>query len=242
VIAFLCAAIVVHMAALASTPDMPPASAATAAPSMHMEIGAGAMSQAMMMGHMRMSPSRPATAADRARAASIITALRAAIAPYTDYRVAEAAGYKPFHPEWPLRMYHFTNAHNALANEFSFDPTRPTSLMYKPVPGGYELVGAMYTAPRSATFDQLDARVPLSLATWHEHTNLCMPPPGMGARAFGPGATFGLAGSITTADACAQAGGTFVPVIYNWMVHVWPFETDPSKMWATADDPGTDGH
>jgi hypothetical protein len=208
--------------------------------------GAAAMGSmtdmAMHGGHMTMTSARPQNAADRARAGQIVQALRVAIEPYKDYRVAEAAGYKPFHPEWPLPMYHFTNVQNALANEFSFDAARPTSLMYKRVTGGYELVGAMYTAPRSSTLDQLDARVPLSVATWHEHVNLCIPPLGLGAQAFGPDARFGLAGSITTPEACAQAGGTFKPIIYNWMVHVWPFETDPTKVWATQDNPGTMDH
>ena len=200
------------------------------------------MTQAMVHGHMQMTPARTPNAQDRARAAQILTSLRSALEPYRDYRVAEAAGFVPFHPEWPLPMYHFTSRKNALANEFSFDAGRPTSLMYKRVPGGYELEGAMYTAPRRSTYDELDARVPLSIATWHEHTNLCVPPVGEGAQAFGAGARFGLSGSITTADACAQAGGTFIPVIYNWMVHVWPFETDPHKVWATADEPGSLGH
>jgi hypothetical protein len=26
------------------------------------------------------------------------------------------------------------------------------------------------------------------------------------------------------------------------MVHVWPYETNASKVWATADDPGAAGH
>ena len=58
----------------------------------------------------------------------------------------------------------------------------------------------------------------------------------------GPGAQFGLAGSITTAQACEAAGGSFKPVIYNWMVHVWPFETDPAKIWATEEHPGIMDH
>ena len=238
-------AVLLARVAIADMPAVQPVSAAfaAAAQTMQMDMGRpGGMSQTTMVAHMRMSPARPRSAADRARAGAIVARLRVAIEPYTDYRAAEAAGYKPFHPEWPLRMYHFTNARNALLNEFSFDPSRPTSLMYKRVVGGYKLVGAMYTAPRNATFDQLDARVPLSIATWHEHTNLCLPPPGLGMQAFGPDAKFGLAGSIATAHACALAGGTFIPVIYNWMVHVWPFETDPAKMWATADDPVAQGH
>jgi len=39
-----------------------------------------------------------------------------------------------------------------------------------------------------------------------------------------------------------QAGGTFKPVIYNWMLHVWPLETDPSKVWATEEHPGSMDH
>ena len=195
----------------------------------------------MRAGHMTMTRVRPANAADRARADRILQTLRASVAQYRDYRVAEAAGYVPFHPEWPLSVYHFTNWRNAYANQFSFDPARPTALMYKRLAGGYELIGAMYTAPRSATQDELNARVPLSVAVWHEHTNLCLPPPGLGAQAFGPNARFGLRGSISTQEQCAQAGGTFIPVIYNWMVHVWPFETDPSKIWATTDHPVAEG-
>jgi len=194
-------------------------------------------------GHMVMTPRRAQSSADLARADEILQALRQSLEPYKDYQVAEAAGYKQFLPRLPQKIYHFTSWQNALANEFSFDPTRPTSLMYKRVPGGYELVGAMYTAPRNSTFDQLNDRVPLSVATWHLHTNFCQAPPGTDPHTyFGPKAQFGLAGSITTQDACTQAGGTFKPAIYNWMVHVWPFETDSSKVWATEEHPGAMNH
>jgi hypothetical protein len=247
-----------HMVAMDDMPGMSgthatPAPTASAAPqpqTQHPPQGAAAAATLQSMndmhmehgGHMQMTTHRPASAADKQRADQIVATLRTAIEPYKDYRAAVAAGYKPFHAELPMPMYHFTNWANAFANVFSFDPARPTSLMYKRVPGGYELVGAMYTASERATDDQLDARVPLSIATWHLHTNLCLPPEGQSAAMWGPRAQFGLAGSITTADACAQAGGTFKAVIYNWMVHVWPFETDPSKVWATEDHPGAMDH
>jgi hypothetical protein len=203
----------------------------------------GSMSEMPMRGHMQMTPPRAASAADRARADKILQTLRAAIEPYKDYRIAEAAGYRKFLGNVPQPMYHFTSWQNAYANQFSFDPMRPTSLMYKSVPGGYELVGAMFTAPREATLEQLDARVPLGIATWHLHTNLCLPPPGTSrGEMFGAGARFGLAGSITTQEECTRAGGTFKPSIYNWMVHVWPYETDPSKIWADEEHPGAMGH
>ncbi len=28
------------------------------------------------------------------------------------------------------------------------------------------------------------------------------------------------------------AGGTFHPVIFNWMVHVYPFETEQANIWS----------
>ena len=87
----------------------------------------------------------------------------------------------------------------------------------------------MYTMPKNATTQQLNARVPLSVARWHAHVNLCMPPKGQGARA--DGTKFGLAGSISTSEACAEAGGRFIPQIFGWMVHVYPFETSREKIW-----------
>jgi hypothetical protein len=56
------------------------------------------------------------------------------------------------------------------------DPARPGSLLYVKNSGGdYVLVGAMYSAPADYTYDQLDAIIPLSVAHWHAHTNICLP-------------------------------------------------------------------
>jgi hypothetical protein len=41
--------------------------------------------------------------------------------------------------------------------------------------GSYVLAGAMYSAPPDYTYDQLDAIIPLSIAHWHAHTNICLP-------------------------------------------------------------------
>jgi hypothetical protein len=43
---------------------------------------------------------------------------------------------------------------------------------------------------------------------------------------------FGFRGSIATEEACEQAGGRWFPQIFGWMVHVYPYETDPAKVWA----------
>jgi hypothetical protein len=47
-----------------------------------------------------------------------------------------------------------------------------------------------------------------------------------------PNPRFGLKGSIVTEQACEAAGGTFHPVIFNWMVHVYPFEKDQARIWS----------
>src|SRR6202047_1345600 len=180
--------------------------------------------------HMHMTTMRPETPEDAARAKEIVTQLRAGIEKYKDYHVALNDGYKIFLPNLPQPEYHFTNYWNGFLEAFTFDPARPTSLLYKKTSDGYELVGAMYTMPKRATEEQLNARVPLSLAMWHLHTNLCMPPKEQYRTT--DWTKFGLKGSIATQDACTAAGGRFSPVIFGWMVHVYPYEDSTQKIFA----------
>ena len=187
--------------------------------------------QAAMSAHMAWSDARPATDTDSERAAQIVRTLQTALARYKDYHVAEANGFKPFHPELRQNVYHFTRWQNGLKAAFKFDPAEPTSLLYKKTPnGGYELVGAMYTAPRGTSEAKLDRRVPLSVARWHRHVNLCFPPKGQGASA--DWTKFGFAGSISTKAACDSAGGRFYPQVFGWMVHVYPWATTQQAAWA----------
>ncbi|HKW33965.1 MAG TPA: hypothetical protein VJN92_13230 [Candidatus Acidoferrum sp.] len=180
--------------------------------------------------HMHMIAPRPETLEDAARAKGIVDELRAGIAKYKDYHVALADGYKIFLPNLKQPEYHFTNYMNGFLEAFKFDPARPTSLLYKKTPTGYGLVGAMYTMPKRATEEQLNERVPLSVASWHLHTNLCMPPPSQ--RRNADWTRFGLRGSIATQEACNDAGGRFHPVIFGWMVHVYPYEDSTDKIFA----------
>ena len=202
----------------------------------------GAMHDAHEMGaHMTMTELRPVRPGDKERADAIVAAARKFADQYTDYRKALADGYVIFHPEIKQGVYHFTDNAHAARNTLMFDPGRPTSLLYErtaPVKAGgepgYKLVGVMYTAPYRATTEELNRRVPLSIAQWHVHSNFCLPPRGERADVLRPDAKFGMQGSIVTAAACQAAGGTFVPHVFGWMVHVYPYETDPAKVWAAG--------
>jgi hypothetical protein len=180
--------------------------------------------------HMYMTSMCPQTPEDVQRANELVAQLRAGIEKYKDYHVALNDGFKIFLPNIPQREYHFTNYRNGFLEAFTFDPARPTSLLYKKTATGYELVGAMYTMPKRATEDQLNARVPLSVAMWHLHTNLCIPPRGEFRAA--DWTQFGLHGSIATQDACDAAGGRFHPVVFGWMVHVYPYEDGLDNIFA----------
>jgi hypothetical protein len=187
-----------------------------------------------MAAHMTLTPAEPRRSGDVERAAAIADAVRAAIEPYRDYRKAVADGFKPGRLEVPQKEYHFSNRANFIAALRGFDVKRPTSLLYeRTADGGFRLIGAMYTDRRDASDAELDGRIPLSLARWHEHIDLCLPPAGMGLKAMG-GAhpAFGPRGSISTAAACSAAGGRFVAHLYGWMVHVYPYERDLADVYA----------
>jgi hypothetical protein len=182
--------------------------------------------------HMKMTALRPAKADDAARAQQVAAEARKASEKYMDYHAALADGFEIFHPEVPQKMYHFTNMRFAREAFFDFNPEHPTSLLYEKHGDDYKLIGVMYTAPKRFTEEQLDQRIPLSVAQWHEHVNFCRPPADKRAEMLAPHPQFGLRGSITTQEACDAAGGTFMPVIFNWMVHVYPFEKTQAEIWS----------
>jgi hypothetical protein len=182
--------------------------------------------------HMKMTALRPSNEADRVRGQEIVGELRAALKKYKDYRVAEQDGYQAFLPQLDLPEYHFTNYKYGFIGALWFRAAKPTSLLYrKKSKDGYELIGAMYTASRYATESELNRRVPLSVARWHAHINICLPA-AKAEYAAADWKQFGFTGSIATEEACAAAGGEFHPQIFGWMLHVYPFEKSPEKIWA----------
>lgn len=181
--------------------------------------------------HMRMTPSRPITREDSVRAARIVADLRRALERYRDVRVATADGFRQFAPGMQgQRVHHFTNYRQAFAEHFRFDPAKPTSLLYEQDSAGrFILAGAMYVAPKRASAADLDARIPLSVAQWHAHVNVCVPgrrdrerwrETRDGQMLFGP------AGIITTKAACDAERGRFHEQLFGWMVHANVFRTD----------------
>jgi hypothetical protein len=191
--------------------------------------------------HLALTPARVPTAADTARTAELVAEMRAALAKYRDVRVAESDGFRQFLPGLKQPIYHFTNSRWALEATFRFNVAKPTSLLYRQEPDGkFVLLGVMYTAPARAAPDELERRIPLGVARWHEHVNWCVPPAGErerwretrdGAPVFGPQSP------IASAAACAAVGGRFLPRIFGWMVHVMAFESDdPKVIWGGGHD------
>ena len=130
--------------------------------------------------HMKWTALRPTNAGDAQRADRIVQVLRQALAKYRDYQMAMNDGFVPLHPERKPKHYHFANKERRFLAKIRFDPAEPTALLYKKTGDGYELEGAMYTAPQGMNEDQLNDRVPLSVAQWHAHVNLCVAADGSG--------------------------------------------------------------
>ena len=185
-----------------------------------------------MGAHMKMTRVREPQPGDQKRAEAVADTARAAIAKYRDYRVALRDGYQILLPHVPQKMYHFNHARYYAEAEHTFDPKRPTSLLYEKTPDAYRLIGVMYTGAASLTEDELDARIPLSVAAWHQHVNVCLPEGDPLENLFGNGAQFGLEGSISTEAACRRAGGRFYPRLFGWMVHLYPYEPTAREMWS----------
>jgi hypothetical protein len=185
-----------------------------------------------MSAHMHITTLRDPEPGDAEKAQRVANQARVALEHYRDANVALAEGFKIFLPNIPQPMYHFTKWQYAVGEAFRFDPTKPTSLLYEKRGGEFKLIGAMYTAPVGFTEEQLNDRIPLSVAQWHQHVNLCKAPKGREIEMLRKNPEFGLAGSISSPEACAAAGSTFLPHIFGWMVHVYPWEMTPDAVWS----------
>lgn len=176
----------------------------------------------MNMGpHMVMSPNRPVTATDMARIQAIVANAHVCFDKYKDYRLALHDGYQIFAADEPQDVYHFANVQNFQEAQTTFDLAHPSALLYQKAGNGWKFVGVMYSAPANEPADELNADIPIGVAPWHVHVNICLPAGDAGEKTlFDPGSLFGLSGTITTRAQCAKVGGTFYAQMYGWMVHI----------------------
>ncbi len=169
-------------------------------------------SMAAMTNHMCITPMRPKQPGDEGKAKAVVATV-----------------------DQP--QFHFNNDANAKLADSEFDPTRPTSLLYFQTPTQkFRLEGVMFTARPNATEDELNERIPLSVARWHKHTNFCGAPANKVKEYFGKNPKFGMFGSIHTKEACDAEGGTFLPEVFTWMIHVFPYEDDFKNVFSMNDD------
>jgi hypothetical protein len=194
-------------------------------------------SMAAMTNHMCMTPSRPEQPGDKERAKAVVDKVRAAIEKYKDYKKAIADGFIQANPTVDQPQFHFNNDANAKLADTTFDPARPTSLLYYRTPQQkFKLEGVMYTDRNDATEDELNQRIPISIVRWHKHTNFCAAPADKVKQYFGNRPKFGMFGSIHTKEACDAEGGIFFPVVFTWMIHVFPYENDVKDQFSMNDD------
>jgi hypothetical protein len=194
-------------------------------------------SMAAMTNHMCITPLRPRQPGDEEKVKATVAQVRAAIEKYKDYKKALADGYVIANPKVVQPQYHFTNDANVRLSGAMFDPTKPSALLYYQNPTQrYKLEGVMFTASPSATEDELNQRIPLSIVRWHEHTNFCEAPADKVKEYFGRHPKFGMFGSIHTKEACRAEGGTFMPVVFTWMIHVFPYEDNLKDVFSMNDD------
>lgn len=134
-------------------------------------------SMAAMAGHMYITPARPKQAGDEEKAKAVVATVKSIIERYKDYRKALADGYAIANPKLKQPQYHFMNQANTREADLHFDPSKPTALLYRRTPmQEYKLEGVMFTANPDATEDELNQRIPLSVARWHRHINFCEAP------------------------------------------------------------------
>jgi hypothetical protein len=194
-------------------------------------------SMAAMAGHMTITPVWPKEPGDEAKAKEVVAEAKATMERYKDYRNALADGYVIANPKLEQPQYHFNKEANARDADFHFDPSKPTSLLYRRTPyQQYKLEGVMYTARPNATEEDLNGRIPLSVARWHEHTNFCEAPADRVKDYQAAHPKFGMFGSINTKQSCEAEGGIFHPYMFTWMIHVFPYESDFKDVFSMNDD------
>lgn len=191
--------------------------------------------------HLLTTDRRPASAADSLRADELVVAIRDAIEKYATPDLAARDGYRELRDgdTTARAIVHVFNWRYAIEEAVRFNPAKPAALIYRRGRNGYRLLGATYMAPGASTEEVLDQRVPLSVAQWHQHVDLCVPKPDDTARWSEVGAdgkpVFGPESAIDTQAGCDAVAGVFKPRVFGWMLEARVFVSDnPDSIWGTA--------
>jgi hypothetical protein len=170
----------------------------------------------------------------------IVARLRAAIRPFMDTGAAIAAGYRKVPPFEGQLMFHFGSVDREYAEARDLNPERPSNLVYRRGSDGrLHLAGAMFIAPEESGADELDRRLPTSLAQWHRHGLLCRAAPGFGLRSLAlrrdGHPLFGSDSPVASQAACDSIGGVFSAVDGPWMAHVFVFDGESQDaIWGSS--------
>lgn len=141
----------------------------------------------------------------------------AAIAPYADWRVAWAAGYRPS-GSTSMPSTHWFNS--GYANDrYVMDPWHPQGLVYANSEHGPVLLGAMFQMQHIGQFGP-DPGGPIT--AWHEHEDICFSP-------------LGLEFSLMTPYSTCPIGA--IDVTAPPMLHVWVVDNPQGGRFAVDIDP-----
>lgn len=208
----------------------PPARAATrTARGPAGQTGAGGLIRMTEGGlEMQMTPlsGQAPTWADIQHVYTTVSIAAAATAPYKDLATAKRDGYRTA-PDLFVEhqgMHYYNVQYLKQAESGTFDPAHPPFLVYNTMNGRPTLSGLMFYLPASMTPRQLATIFPASLASWHQHINVCV-----------GGGTSLLNGTAILhyydAASCTAHGGHF-DAATGWMVHTWIGQANGSSLFA----------
>ncbi len=126
---------------------------------------------------------------------------------WSDYKVAEAAGYHSI-GDGPTGHEHFIKW-DLINDDVALDPDQPESLVYQMMPdGSKKLVSAMYFLPDDVALTEVPD-IGGALMQWHIHDNLC----------FTDDPVAPLVRGVT--DSAGSCSAPFVKLQAAPMIHVW---------------------
>jgi hypothetical protein len=171
----------------------------------------------MQMVMIHLTGAQP-TWSEVAKVYGMLNVTRATNNKYRDLGLALRDGY--YTAGWlnvPTQGYHYINDAYSPDVARAFDPTKPWILVYNKINGKMTLSGVLYGMPADSTPAALAAVFPASMASWHQHINLCIRPD----RAL----------PYHDRAACEAHQGRFIDRT-PWVLHAWLWERGTTPVFA----------